>query len=361
MANNNLRPVNMPILDPSKNKLTCYLSIFLLASLSIATSHAVAGYAGFSDAAIGSPFRQILEADADLSENGGVRLVKIREGELALIGVSSFVPDDKQREDRRQLVRIGAIKARAKILRFSHGVEVSTLKGSAELTAAGTKASGPVSLTTFFQATKETVSARVEQLPVIGSWWGKDRHTFCVAIGKVKKRAIIDMAEAVRNAGLPAEPGAGTKIDGRPLFVSLLHACPALRKNGGARVFSTDCDKKVVLSVASAKLEGSRAQAEKVARIRAVRQLLANSSGIRLSSVVYLADREGLRISDNETQYVMLSDFLSIQEETVSGYVTALPVVARWEAPSEDALNICIGKTYEKAMNNNDFLNKSSN
>jgi len=42
---------------------------------------------------------------------------------------------------------------------------------------------------------------------------------------------------------------------------------------------------------------------------------------------------------------VLISQFLSVNEEQVSGIVKALPIVAMWKDAEERILNVAIGKT----------------
>ena len=43
-----------------------------------------------------------------------------------------------------------------------------------------------------------------------------------------------------------------------------------------------------------------------------------------------LVDKEALVLSDNESQYMILSEFMSVQKEHVAGFINALPIVASW-------------------------------
>jgi len=313
-----------------------FVRILLLVAV-FGVSTALAAGQGRLDAAIEEPFRQILAAHPELARTGGARMVETGQNTLALIGVSRTVLSEGQRADQQALVRIGAIKARTRILKLSHGVEVSTYRRSEEKTGTGQSASASMALSTFFQVTEERASGKIEQLPVVGSWWSKDRGAFYVAVGMVRKGA--DKA-----AGAKRPKNHKADIKGEPPFVDLLRAAPVLRENGGVRIFSINNKKRAIMAVAAARLTASRAQTERIARLKAMRELLAHKKGVQLSSVQYLADGESLRISDKDSEHVMLSDFLSIQEASVSGFISALPVVARWESAEGETLNICIGK-----------------
>lgn len=300
-------------------------------------SPAFAADEGRLNATIEKPFKQMLATHPELAKTGGARVVKTDQNGLALIGVSRIVPSGDQKGDRQGLIRIGAIKARTNILKFSHGVEVSTYRGAGEKTGIGDKPSESMTLDAFFQVTEERVSGKIEQLPVIGSWWSKDRGAFHVAVGTVRK-AVDKNTEALSKQNHEID------IKGKPPFVDLLRAAPVLRNNGGVRVFTIDNQKQAIMAVAAARRSASRVQAERIARIKAIRELLAHKDGVQLSSVEYLVDGESLRITEKDKKHVMLSDFLSTQEASVSGFVSALPVVARWTGSGGDTVHICIGK-----------------
>ncbi len=299
------------------------------------------------NAAIEKPYRQILMTQPEWVERGGARVVKTDENGLALIGVSRIVPSENQTGNRLELIRIGAIKARANILKFSHGVEVFTYRGSEKNSGAWDKSAESMALDAFFQVTEERVSAKIEQLPVVGSWWSKDGSAFYVAVGTLKNSDAscntAGLREIQKAEGL-SEQFSDIDIKGESPFVELLQAAPVLRNNGGVRIFAIDNQKQAILAVAAAKLSSSPSQAERIARIKAIRELLAHKNGVQLSSVEYLADGERLRMTDKGTSHVILSDFLFIQEESVSGFISALPVVAKWTDADGETLNICIGK-----------------
>lgn len=316
---------------------------------------AIAGNPAFpAEALIEEPFKSILTDNPELTA-GVVRVVRTDPDTLALLAVARVIPSDQQAEDRQSLVRIGAIQARTTILKFSHGVEISSIRGGAEEVDSICKLSDSMSLSTFFQVTEERVSAAVEQLPVVGTWWDDKRNVFSVAVGAMKRTdAGADVAKASPSDAAEPTPSASEHtsamdISGEPLFLALLHAVPVLRDNGGVRVFLINDRQKAIMAVASADINTtSLAKAERVARIKAARELLAHKNGITLSSVETLADYESIRITNAKSTHVMLPEFLSMQEESVSGFVKALPVVARWAVAGErDSLFfVCIGKIF---------------
>ncbi|MBU4185840.1 MAG: hypothetical protein KKI12_06230 [Proteobacteria bacterium] len=49
----------------------------------------------------------------------------------------------------------------------------------------------------------------------------------------------------------------------------------------------------------------------------------------------------------NGEQRILLSQFLSIQEEKISGLIKALPIVATWKSPDGLILYVAIGKVFK--------------
>jgi hypothetical protein len=326
------------------------IRIFLFLFCCLLPSYAAAAEnPALQAAAIQEPFKEILFSTPDLAAEGGVRLIRIHPDRLALISVATVVPAAGQRADLQALTRIGAIKARTAILKFSHGVTVSTYRGSSEKAKMVGTPHASMDLSVFFQATKEEVHGRIEQLPIVGSWMDES-GIYHVAVGKVMDKGKPGNAFTSRkSAGKPDLPPRKKPegITGKPLFAALLHAAPVLRENGGVRIFDINGQQKAILSVASARIGASPAKAERVARIKAMQKLLAHEEGIELSSVEYLKDYESLHIQDTQTTHVMLSEFLSIQKESVAGLVRSLPVAARWTGSGGELLYVCIGRTWD--------------
>ena len=97
------------------------------------------------------------------------------------------------------------------------------------------------------------------------------------------------------------------------------------------------------MSVAAAPIKGNLAKAHRIARLKAVRNLLGQQNGIQVTSVEYLADQEQLSIAETGSRYEMLSELLSVQTEHVAGKVKAMPVVAEWEGGNQTFYRIVIG------------------
>jgi hypothetical protein len=326
------------------------LTVFCIIAFLFSTNTRAQIGKGFIEVEIESPFRDLLLSNVDFMQEGGAQLLEDEVGGLVLIGIARLVPEDKRPETMLKVRRAGEILARAAILELRNGIEITTSRGAKEQTLSAGCGSDKVSLSNLFQVTETRVEGVIEQLPAIGTWWSSDRKAYHVAVGK-----IVDVerrqAEVSENTAVKNDIDILPDMEGEQPFLSLLRASPVLRRNGGVRGFLLNRDNRVLIAVGSAPLRGSRVKARRIAQLKAVRSLLGHNRSIQLSSVEYLSDHEHLRISGSGEEYIMLSQFLSVQEERVSGIVQALPIVAIWEDSDGGIFCVAIGKVFERITN----------
>ncbi|MCG2775205.1 MAG: hypothetical protein L6406_05925 [Desulfobacterales bacterium] len=290
----------------------------------------------------------MLLQDPEFMQEAGARFFTNNIGGLALIGIGKVVPEDSRAETMLRARRIGEIRARTSILEMRDGIKISTSRGLKE----------GISLSSFFQVTETRVEGKIQQLPIIGTWWSPSRNIFYVAVGKMMDAAVQQQVLAHISPPLAAsgserlrlgEEGAGNNHDlldmeGEEPFLSFVRISPVLCRNGGVRGFLFGKNSKALISVASALLKGSWAKTERIAQLKAVRSLLGHRKGFQLSSVEYLSDQEHLRLTEDEKRHVLISQFLSVQEEQVSGIIKSLPIVVTWKDPKGQVLYVAIGK-----------------
>lgn len=283
----------------------------------------------FREVEIEAPFHNLLLNHPEFMEEGGARVFIGEDGTKYLIGISKVISEDNNEESIQQAIRIGEILSRTAILEFKEGIEISNYRKLKEC------ADNKISLSSFFQVTEARVEGIVKNLPIIGSWWSPNRNTLYVAVGKAMNAAFhqVNIAENV-----------SLEKDNDALILSLLRMSPVLCKNGGVKGFIIGKNRRVLISVGSAKLNDSFTKAQRIAQLKAYRSLLGRQQGIHITSVEYLSDYEELRLTNNVEQRVLLSQFLSIQEEKIAGLVKALPIVATWKSPEGKILYVAIGK-----------------
>ena len=299
----------------------------------------------FRSIAIEAQFYDVLIQRPGFMKEGGAKVFSLNDGSLSLIGIGKVFPENNKPEAMLQERRKGEILARSAVLALGGDVEISTYKGLTE-SSFSSKGENRIPLSSFFQITETRVEGKVQQLPVVGTWWSANHSTLYVAVGKIVKgmgRQVDVPIDPVRRDDTDDMPA----IEDEEPFVSLLQASPLLRQNGGVRGFILDSDRKVLIAVAAAPIKGSYAGARRVAQLKAVRSLLGHREGINLSAVEYLEDREHLRLSEGPEQRMLISHFLSVHEERVSGIVKALPIVGMWEDQDGRLLHVAIGRIIE--------------
>lgn len=306
------------------------------------SSFAVPGDPQFTDIQISKAYSALLLSNPDFMVLGGAQLVETEDGALALIGIGKVFPEKGNKEPIGQLSRKGEIRARAAILELSGDVEIQTSRGQYDTASRQKKA---LSLSSFFQTTATKVEDEIQQLPIIGTWWAKDKEVFNVAVGKMVQgnEQTIDQYEKE----IPPAEVDLHNLEGDEPFISLIKLSPLLQQSGGVKAFQLDDSRKVLIAVSSTPIKDSIAAANNIARLKAVRTLLGVNEGITMSSAEYLSDMEHIQITSDREQHVLLSEFLSVQKEHLSGEIKALPIVAKWEDSEGLSLYVAIGRIFE--------------
>jgi len=294
----------------------------------------------FQSIAIEAQFYDVLIQEPEFMKEGGAKVFIMNDTSKVLIGIGKAFPEDSKSETVQQARRKAEIHARASILSLGGDIEISTYKGLKTDTYPARETGKMISLSSFFQVTETRVEGEVQQLPVVGTWWSTNHSTLYVTVGK-----IVDW-EGQQKRLSPAPSSTKTGENLRDFFISLVHASPVLRSHGGVRGFQLDDGRKALVAVGSTQLKGSISNARRIAKIKAMRSVLGHTKGIELSSVEYLADGEVLAIKESGVEYEMLSKFISVEEEKVSGIIKALPVVATWEDNRAGLYYVAIGKLF---------------
>jgi len=271
-----------------------------------------------TDIAIEKSFEKILLNNIDIMMEQGAHVLSDDNDRTALIGIGMVVPTESDNYDISLLTRKGEILARKAILELGGGTEISVKKGSAH-------SENKTNLSLFYQVTEIQVKGHVKSIPIIGTWWSTDRSKFFVALGEfnIKKEAAVKQNLNINQSVLPG-------IEGKEPYITLLKLNPDFCKNGGVRGFVLEDKTKIIMAIASSKIKSSPVKARRIAKLKATRLLLEQKEGIKISSVERLVDKEALVLSDNGSQYMILSDFMSVQKEYVAGFIKTLPVVATW-------------------------------
>jgi hypothetical protein len=299
---------------------------------------------------IDEAFRPFLLQDEAFLREGGAGLIQDPEGRLALLGVGKVVPENPSDETMPATIRIGEIRARKAILELGQDASVSVARGLAESEYSETASGRRISLSSFFHTTETKVEGQILRMPVVGTWWSSDRAVFYVAVGKLMASPgeVTGSPEKV----VPEDPFEGIELlESTEPFLALLKADANLRRNGGVRGFLLGDGRRVLMAVSSASVGSSIARSRKIARLRALRMLLEDRNGISFSSTETIADSEQMILTEEGVRTIVLSEFLSVQEEAVSGVIQALPIVAAWQDPEGRTLSVALGQVFVQEEN----------
>ena len=294
----------------------------------------------FRSIVIEAQFYDVLIQHPEFMQEGGAKVFSLNDGSCLLLGIAKTFPDGRSPETILRAKREGEILARAEILSFSGDIQISTSRVAKTGSLQTEKTNGTILLSSFLQITETRVEGIIWQLPIVGTWWSEDNKTLYVAVGK-----IVDW-EGQQKRLSSAPSSTKTWENSRDFFISLVHASPVLLSHGGVRGFQLGDGRKALVAVGSTQLKGSISNARRIAKIKAMRSVLGHTEGIELSSVECLVDGEVLAIKESGVEYEMLSKFISVEEEKVSGIIKALPVVATWEDTRAGLYYVAIGKLF---------------
>jgi len=294
----------------------------------------------FRTIAIESQFYDVLIQHPGFMKEGGARLFDLNDSSCLLIGIARTFLDNRLPQTILRAKREGEILARTEILSFSGDIQISTSRVAKTGSLQTEKTNGTISLSSFLQITETKVEGIIRQLPIVGTWWSEDNKTLYVAVGKI----VGQEGQQKKLNPAPSSGKSGETL--RDFFISLVNTSPVLRSHGGVRGFQLDDGRKALVAVGSTQLKGSISNARRIAKIKAMRSVLGHTKGIELSSVEYLADGEVLAIKESGVEHEMLSKFISVEKEKVSGIIKALPVVATWEDTRAGLYYVAIGKLF---------------
>jgi len=324
------------------NLIRLLLSFFILSSTLAATYQTNDTYPMFQSVVIDPSFHDALIQDPEFMQEGGARLFDLNDGSCLLIGIAKTFPDGRSPETILRTKREGEILARAEILSFCGDIQISTSRVAKTGSLQTEKTNGTISLSSFLLITETRAEGIIRQLPIVGTWWSEDNKTLYVAVGKrIQGGSGKDQVNLRPSHELS---GVMPDIEGQEPFISILRLIPALCINGGVRGVNMSDGKKVILAVNSAPLGNSVTVASRIAQLKAVRDLLGYQQGVEVISMERLSDSEVLRISSKGEQYVLFSEFMSINQEKVKGFIKSMPIVAMWKDAGERTLNVAVGK-----------------
>lgn len=141
----------------------------------------------FSDVKLEKPFDAYLLAQPLLMEVTGAKIIRVANGQVAIVGVASTVLKDGSASDRLRAERVCASKARAAIIGEQHGVQVAHVEQAKDRTLIileNGKETGK-SVSELLVLTQSKAEGVARGLAPIGRWKSTDGTVFYLAIGGV--------------------------------------------------------------------------------------------------------------------------------------------------------------------------------
>ena len=276
---------------------------------------------GVQDFQADPPFASALQSDQELLTQNTAKLLEMPDGRLVLAGAAWTVPENRSVTSIGDARRMAEIQARQAVLEALDGIEVAAFRRFEELIFTDTQGR-TVHLERFIHTSRTELEGRITQLPMVGTWWTRDRTRLHVAVG-----ALFEYpGDSIQGQGLCTMD----QPEGQALFLWLVRTSAMLCTYGGVRGFSFPDGSKALIMVGAAPIQNDLAAARRMARLKAQQVMLAKERGIAVSSVTTLTDMEEVRLSTAGEERVLISDFLELRQERVAGLLQTLPVVAEW-------------------------------
>jgi hypothetical protein len=130
-------------------------------------------------------------------------------------------------------------------------------------------------------------------------------------------------------------------------FQPLLTGNRLLMEVTGAKVIRCGDGKTAVIGVASTFLKDASAQerlrAERVCRIKALANVVAEKEGVQVAHLEKLEERTRIVIDNKEETADSVSELLQITQTKVEGIAKDMPVIGTWKSKDGDVFYLAIG------------------
>ena len=141
----------------------------------------------FAAVDIRPPFDEYLVAKPLLMEYAGATVIKLEDGRKVVLSVASTTVNDDSAKDRLRMQKVCRSKALANVVAEAKGIQVayaSKVEDRTQVTIANGKETGK-SIEEVLEVSKTTVEGVVANLPIVGTWYSKDRTLFYLAVGVI--------------------------------------------------------------------------------------------------------------------------------------------------------------------------------
>ena len=159
---------------------------------------------------------------------------------------------------------------------------------------------------------------------------------------------IVFSVTALNSHPYAADTFANITID--PPFDAVLKKSPLLMETGGAKIIVNPDGSRLVIGVGQVAYDRKapaqqRLNKERVARVKALRELTAQTSPIQIVHREKLEEHSRIETLDGgERRGEAIEEYLSVTTSEFEAVVKDLPVVGKWYSADGDVLYIAIGK-----------------
>jgi hypothetical protein len=148
------------------------------------------GAAPFRAVEIDPRFEGYLPANPSLMEVPGAKVIRLDNGNQAVLAVASTVLQNDSADERLRAEKVCRIKALASVVAEKEGVQVAHVEQVREKTVVVMEngKEQAKSVVELLQVTTARVQGIAQEIPVVGRWRSSDGKVFFLAIGAVYDR-----------------------------------------------------------------------------------------------------------------------------------------------------------------------------
>lgn len=151
----------------------------------------------FTAVDIRAPFDAYLAAKPLLMEYAGATVIKLDDGRKVILSVASTTVNDDSPKDRLRMQKVCRSKALANVVAETRGIQVayaSKVEDRTQIVIEDGKETAK-SIEEVLEVSKTTVEGLVANLPVVGTWYSRDRSMFFLALGYVVGEKVTKGSE----------------------------------------------------------------------------------------------------------------------------------------------------------------------
>lgn len=178
---------------------------------------------------------------------------------------------------------------------------------------------------------------------------------------RLQQRLLATLAVGILGTAIPtlfvakcnsADTPGFREVEIEEQFKPYLVSNPLLMEVSGAKVIRLPKGRSMVISVASTVIkDGSpqdRLRAEKVCRVKALANVVAEKQGVQVAHTEELKEQTTIVLDGEEEKGTSVSELLQITKTKTEGIVKDMPVVGRWKSKDGQVFYLAIGAVIDR-------------